>query len=142
MKRIILFGLICFATVGCDKKEDAIPQAELNTTVISSQKQSAVRTSGDDLQVKLIAVNDSRCPSNAVCITAGSADVNFNVSDGTNETDVHVTFSSVNKNVSFQDFKLGGQTYSLTVTQVLPYPETSKTPTLEEYQVSVGIDKK
>lgn len=141
MKKSILLGLICLAVAACDKKEDAAPQPDLKSTVVSYQKPSELKTNGPDLNVQLLEVTDSRCPSNAVCIVAGSADVKFKISDGTNETDVQVVFSSVNKKVSQQEFKLGGQTYNLVVTEVLPYPETSKSPSLEEYKVAVSIEK-
>lgn len=144
MKKIILFGLICFAVMACDNKNDSnpVPVAELKTAVVSNQQVTSFRTSDDELAAKLIAVSDSRCPSNAVCIVAGSANLTFNVSDGKNQTDVHVVFSGDEKNSGSQEFKLGDRTYNLTVTEVLPYPKTSTNPSLEEYEISVSIEKK
>ena len=144
MKKTILFGLIWFAVIACDSKNDSnpTPHAELKTAVVSNKQETSFRTSDDELKAKLTAVADSRCPMNVTCIVAGSANVTFDVSDGTNHTDVQVVFSSDGKNSGSQDFTLGGHTYILTVTSVLPYPETSKTPALEEYKVSVSIEKK
>lgn len=144
MKKIILFGLMWFAVTACDNKKESSPEplVELKTAVVSNQQETSFRTSDEQLTAKLIAVSDSRCPANAVCIVAGSADVTFNVSDGTNQTDVRVVFSADSKIPGSQDFKLGDQVYNLTVTEVLPYPKTSTNPTLEEYKVKVSIEKK
>ena len=131
-----------FAVVACDKKDDATPQAPLQTSVVSSLQKSAFKTSGEDLQVQIVEVNDSRCPMNAVCIVAGSADIKFTIANATDKTEVHVMFGAMNNNTGSQDFKLGGQTYNITVTEVLPYPETSKTPKLEDYKVAVSVVKK
>ena len=144
MKKTILFGLIWFAVIACDSKNDSnpAPHAELKTAVVSNKQETSFRTSDDELKAKLTSVADSRCPMNVTCIVAGSANLTFNVSDGTSQTDVSVVFSSDGKNSGNQEFKLGSHTYNLTVTTVLPYPETSRTPTLEEYEVSVSIEKK
>lgn len=142
MKKTILLGMIWLAAVACDKKEDAMPQVQSTSSIISSQKETAVRTSGENLKVKLVSVSDSRCPADVVCIVAGNADLTFNISDGTNQTEVRAIYSSFDESISLQEFKLGGQTYSLKVSQVLPYPDTSKTPALEDYEVSVSIEKR
>lgn len=136
--------MMCFAFVACDNKDNSspIPVAELKTAVVSHQQETTFRTSEENLTAKLVAVADSRCPSNAVCITAGSANVTFNVSEGTNETDVSVIFSGDGKNSGSQEFKLGGQTFNMTVTEVLPYPKTSTAPALEDYRISVSIERK
>ncbi|WP_215242078.1 hypothetical protein [Dyadobacter helix] len=142
MKKFIVFALACFSFIACEKKEDtATPEIKLQTTDITYAKESSVRASGQDLKVELLSVEDSRCPINAECIQAGSAFVKFSVSDGSNETDVAITFKGDDKGAS-QSFRLGSDTYELTVSQVLPFPVTSKTPELGEYKISVSIAKK
>ena len=128
--------------LACNPKDEAIPQIESETTIVSAKTQSELKSAGEDLKVQLISVEDSRCPLNANCIWVGSANLKFKVSDGDADMEVHVVFSADKKISGTQEFKLDGQTYVLAVAEVLPYPETSKTPTLEDYQVKVSVEKK
>ncbi|NIJ54365.1 hypothetical protein [Dyadobacter arcticus] len=141
MKKTILFALIWVAAVACDQKQEAAPQSELKSTSIPYRQLTTVATSGDNLKVELREVNDSRCPKNVVCIHMGSAQVKFNVSDGTNQTDVNLTFKG-DKNADFQTFALSGVNYVIRVSEILPYPDTTQSPKLEDYKVNVTIEKK
>lgn len=140
MKKTILLALICIAAISCDKKEGNTPQPELNSISLSYKKATTVRTSGSDLKVELKEVADSRCPINADCITAGTAKLVFAISDASNQVTVNLEFKGDSKNV--QVFKLGGVEYVLTVSEVLPYPQISVTPNLEDYKIAVSIEKK
>ncbi|SDD73551.1 hypothetical protein SAMN04487996_10272 [Dyadobacter soli] len=138
MKKTILLALICIAAISCDKKESAVPDP--NPISLSYQKATTVRTSGSDLKVELKEVTDSRCPMNANCVSMGSAKLVFAVSDASNQVNVNFEFQGNAKNE--QLFKLGGVEYVITVSEVLPYPELSKTPKLEDYKIAVSIVKK
>ncbi|GGH23224.1 hypothetical protein ACN9ML_03010 [Dyadobacter endophyticus] len=140
MKKTILLALICIAAISCDKKDDAAPQPDLNPVSLSYQKAATVRTSGSDLKVELKEVNDSRCPINADCVSAGSAKLVFAISDASNQVNVNLEFKGGSKNE--QVFRLGGTEYVLTVSEVLPYPELPKSPKLEDYKIAVSIEKK
>lgn len=142
MKKIILIGFIWLSIIACDNKKDAIPEAELKTSVVSNQQLTSFRSAGEDLKVQLLEVSDSRCPINANCIVAGNANVKFNITDGTNQTNVFVVFSGADKTSGIQEFKLADQLYKLAVTEITPYPEIAKTPELEDYKVNVSITKK
>ncbi|MEO6287833.1 MAG: hypothetical protein ABIN80_17505 [Dyadobacter sp.] len=141
MKKTILFALIWVAAVACDQKQDATPQVELKTTSVPYRQMTTVAASGSDLKVDLQEITDSRCPKNAVCIQMGSAVMKFNVSDASSQTDVNVTYKGDRK-TDYQTFTLSGQTYLLKVSEVLPYPETTQSPKLEDYKVNVTIEKK
>ena len=141
MKNIIITIFTLSLIFGCDQKEnDAAPEVQKVTTEVAYAKLASVKTSAGDLKVELLSVNDSRCPSNVVCVWAGVADVKFSISDSNDKTDVAVTFAGADKDAS-QAFKLGSQNYLISVTQVLPYPETSKSPELEDYKINVSIEK-
>ena len=133
--------MICFAAISCDKKEEATPQVELKTTSVPYRQLTTVAASGEDLKVDLREVNDSRCPKNVVCIQMGSAQIKFTVSDGKDQTDVNLTFKGDRK-TDFQTFSLGGENFVLSVSEVLPYPDTNESPKLEDYKVNVSIEKK
>jgi hypothetical protein len=141
MKKTILFALIWVAAMACDQKEDAAPQAEVKSTSVPYRKLTTIPTSGSDLKVDLHEVNDSRCPKDVVCITMGSAKIKFIVSDASNQAEVNVDFKGDQK-TDFQTFTLSGQTYVLSVSELLPYPISTQTPNIEDYKVSVTIEKK
>lgn len=140
MKRTILLALIWVAAVACDKKEDAAPHPDLISISVPYRQTTSVPTSGKDLKVVLKEVTDSRCPINANCVTMGSAQLVLTVSDASNQVDVNLEF--VGGKTNEKSFTLSGLDYVLTVSEVLPYPELSKTPKLEDYKIGVSIEKK
>ena len=140
MKKFLLIGLIVF-TLACSDKKDAVPHTASESALVTTKQKAAVRTSGSELKVQLVDVTDSRCPVNAMCVTAGSARLKFNISDNTKAADVSVNFQGGNLKKDSREFILGNTTYVLTVKEVLPYPvATVKTP-LEDFEVSVSIGK-
>lgn len=140
MKKTVLLAFLCIAALGCDKKEDSSPQPELQTTSVPYRQSTKISASGTDLKVELKDIADSRCPVNADCITAGSAKLVLAISDASNQVDVNFEFKGGTKGGP-QEFKLGGETYVLTVSEVLPYPQISVTPKLEDYKIAVSIEK-
>ncbi|WP_159473324.1 hypothetical protein [Dyadobacter sp. 3J3] len=141
MKKIIIIGCLWFICLACSSENDRTPQAQEQYTGVAYRKLTTVSVSGIPLNVTLLEVNDSRCPINAVCISAGSVNVKFNITDGTNSTDAVIALVNDNKDTSTQIFKLGGQKYSIKMQKVSPYPELPQTTKLEEYQVSITIEK-
>ena len=120
MKKTILFALIWIAAVACENKDDAAPQV--------------------DFKVDLREVNDSRCPKDVVCTWKGSAKIKLTVSDGGNQAEVNVEYKG-DKKADFQEFELMGQKYVLRVSEVLPYPVSNQKPNIEDYKVSLMIEK-
>ncbi len=142
MKKIVLLSCMMFAMLGCRNNDTkTIPEELIETVSIGSARETIVPSSGSELNVALLSVNDSRCPINAICITAGTALLKFKVSDKNNEIDVMVSFSNVKEASNQVDFKLNGTVYRMTVTELLPFTDTSKTPTINDYTVQVGIKK-
>ncbi len=144
MKKIFLSALIGASfLISCDNKNEAEPEVQFDSKIsnLNYRVNTIVPASGKDLTVNLKEVQDSRCPSNVVCVTMGAAVVGFAISDGNNNADVQVKFSGDGKNSGIETFSLDGQNYALKVTEVLPYPETSKTPSLEDYHVGLSIVK-
>ncbi|MCE7065950.1 hypothetical protein [Dyadobacter sp. CY326] len=140
MKKTILFALIWVAAIACEQKEDATPQADLKVTSVPYRQLTTIETSGADLKVDLREVNDSRCPKDVVCIQMGSAKIKLTVSDGVNQAEVNVEYKG-DKKADSQEFILSGQKYALSVSEVLPYPISTQTPNIEDYKVSVTIEK-
>lgn len=140
MKKIFIFALLCFCSAACDNKEQATPQEASQATSISYRQLASVPVPDGSLKVDLKDVSDSRCPINADCIWAGDAKLLFSVSEGSDSTEVTVNFTG-NVKTDNHTFVLGGQKYILRVSSVLPYPETSASPVLQDYKVEVTIEK-
>ncbi|GGB86049.1 hypothetical protein [Dyadobacter sediminis] len=143
MKKVILFSLIWVAAMACHEKQQNVnPQTEsVKTSIVPYRQLTTVPASGEELKVDLQEIADSRCPANVVCITMGSAQMKFIVSNAKSQTDVKVNFTG-NSKESSQTFTLDGQTYELKVSEVLPYPVTRQSPKLDDYKVSLSIVKK
>ncbi|PWJ58817.1 hypothetical protein CLV98_103184 [Dyadobacter jejuensis] len=143
MKRFIIAGFLFLSLAACEKNEnEAVPLPDLEVEKVSASHRTSVRTTGNTLQVELVAINDSRCPVNVNCVWAGSAALRFKVYDAQSETEVALDFSGADKTKNSVSFNLNGQGYLLRVSEVMPYPETSATPELSDYTVSVTIEKK
>jgi hypothetical protein len=139
MKNFFFIGLTWLAA--CSDRKEAAPQPEPESSLVTAKQKAAVRTSGSELKVELLKVTDSRCPINALCITAGDAELTFNITDGSQAAVVVMHFQGGDLKKDSKEFKLGKVNYMLIVKEVLPYPTTeSKTP-LEEYTVNVSITK-
>lgn len=143
MKSIFLSGLLILFCLACKDNKEREPTPESDVSVITAQKLSTLRIAENELRVKLIAANDSRCPINAFCITAGMADLTFNISNTTQSTEVRVQFAGLDKEKgNRQDFKLGDASYQIRVSEVLPYPTGSERTELDEFKVSATIHVK
>ncbi|QRR01000.1 hypothetical protein [Dyadobacter sandarakinus] len=140
MKKIVLLAAMAICAIACEKEDQVVQQAEYQTTSVPYRTRTAVAVPGADLKVDLKDVSDSRCPKNVVCIQAGDAKLLFDVSEGSNEAEVVVNFKGDAKTDS-QTFVLGAQKYLLKVSSVLPYPETSQSPRLDDYKVQLAIEK-
>lgn len=141
MKKLIILTLFCFACIACDKKNDEAPEIQDQTVNAAYRTSTSVTIPGQALVVNVLEVNESRCPINADCIRAGSADLQLSISDGTNKASVDISFENGKKASGHKTFNLGNQTYSMVIHDVLPYPVTTTKPTLEDYKVNLSIEK-
>lgn len=141
MKKTIIISFILLACLACNSNDEDTPKAQEPITSVSYRKLTSVIVSEVPLSVTVLEINDSRCPINADCISAGMATVKFNISDGTNSTDTSVQLINDEKDKRIQSFKLGSQSYSIKIHEVSPYPEIPKTTNLEDYKVSLTIEK-
>jgi hypothetical protein len=130
-------ALVAFLSA-CDSKEPISPQPSNDVTVAY---QKSVRLAGTALDMKVAEVLDSRCPINARCITAGSVRVNFEANnEGKTET-VQVDLPAYPDKFTQKTFSVGGQSYQLTLREVLPYPEAGRPIRLEDYTVEFSVVK-
>ncbi|HSN48753.1 MAG TPA: hypothetical protein VLR29_08330 [Flavobacterium sp.] len=84
----------------------------------------------NSLKFKITEINDSRCPSDVVCIWAGKTDVKIEVESPVTGTIVLSTYDNSVDIVGNFSFK---------IIDVLPYPISTKTIQLEDYNVTLKI---
>ncbi len=98
---------------------DTAAEAQLGTP-FSIRVGDTVLLDGD-FQISLQAVNDSRCPKDAMCIQAGWAEVVLDVKDGDNPSQTVQLYLAAGKGGDKPDtMKIG--TRKITVVNVTPYP--------------------
>ncbi|MFD2571197.1 hypothetical protein ACFSUS_11175 [Spirosoma soli] len=138
MKKVFFSVALLGLMIACDNKENVTPQADAGVKVAY---QKSVRLAGTSLDMKVAAVTDSRCPINARCVTAGSVKVNFEANQDGNVQAVELDLPAYPDKSVRKTFSLGGQSYQLTLQEVLPYPEAGKPIELEDYTVQFSVVK-
>ena len=129
MKTIYLFlALIVISFISCEKETvpDSFSFGLENDFKINGEYHSA----DNSLKFKITEINDSRCPSDVVCIWAGKTDVKIEVESPVTGTIVVSTYDNPVDTVGNFSFK---------IIDVLPYPISTKTIQLEDYNVTLKI---
>lgn len=131
MKTIyFLLALMLASFISCD--QEPIPDS------FSFGVDNEFKINGDyhsidnSLKFSITEINDSRCPSDVVCIWAGKADVKIKVESPVPGT---ITLSTYDNQVD----TVGS--YSFKIIDVSPYPISTKTIKLEDYIVLLKIEK-
>jgi len=125
---LLAFMLISFIACDKDPVPDSFSFGVENNFIISRNYHSIDNT----LNFTITEVNDSRCPSDVVCIWAGKADVKIKVESPVAGT---ITLSTYDNPVD----TIGN--YSIKIIDVSPYPISTKKIQLKEYTVLLKIEK-
>ena len=80
------------------------------------------------LMFSIVEINDSRCPSDVVCVWEGKADVRINMDSPQSGSILLSTYDNLKDTV-------GG--YSFELIDVSPYPISTETIKLEDYKVTL-----
>lgn len=89
----------------------------------------------DRLRIKLVAVEDSRCPQDVNCVWAGNAKVTIKV---TNRNGKSETFD-LNTSIDVKSVRFGG--YEITLGKVAPYPASNVRINPNGYTASFTVRK-
>jgi hypothetical protein len=125
-----LLGLLLISFISCN--EEPVPDS------FSFGVENEFKINGDyhsvdnSLNFTITEVNDSRCPSDVICIWAGKVDVKIKVVSPVSGT---ITLSTYDNQVD----TIGN--YSFKILDVSPYPISTKTIKLEDYVVLLKIEK-
>lgn len=133
MKNLFV-GLIVFAVfISCDK--DSIGDGSLKLDTETEFKSGNV-LSNDLMTIYLDSViSDSRCPMDVYCIWEGNAAVNFVVTIDATE---HLITLNTSGGANFPSDTILNE-YSIALTNLLPYPESTGTIAQDEYEASVIV---
>lgn len=141
MTRILFFislVLLIGVSIGCDESDDDSSLPALGSQFKLKIDQTTALKS-DNIKVKLLNVtDDSRCPSDVVCIWAGQVNVLVNVTkNDENLGDVTLTLGAGNPDLAVKN--VGD--YSVKVIEVNPYPISTHKIETSEYIVTLTVSK-
>ena len=135
MKPIYLFITIIagFLFFSCGKEEIS-GSFELDTKK-SFKINKEYQSDSHLLKFKITKVNDSRCPMDVECIWAGKVDVSIEVKSPATG---NLVLSTINNIIDKSTDTLGN--YSFQLIKVLPYPVSTKTIDLKDYEITLKIE--
>jgi len=126
----IFIALIAISFISCDKESvsESFNLGLENDFKINGEYHSV----DNSLNFSIIEINDSRCPSDVVCIWEGKADVKIEVKSPVQGTFTLSTYNHLKDTLG---------NYSFELKDVSPYPVSTKTIQLEEYDVTLKIEE-
>lgn len=123
---ILLF--FCFANVGCAKKEITASTKLGDTFLLKANESVSLTDNSNSIIVKLINIQDGRCPKNVQCIRAGEAIVMLDLQVGVekfNGLKVCIGCEKVMEMAESTEIKAKTKTYILKLNSVDPYPQST-----------------
>jgi hypothetical protein len=130
-----LLVLCGFLATGCDQASPSGPSAALDQPFILRPGQlSSIAGTGARVQFVEV-INDSRCPINAICITAGDASIAILIVDdqGSSRYELHTEPSR--KSATHRDLRIE-------LMELQPYPDTSRRIDPSESRVTLRASRK
>lgn len=128
MKKLLLLMMAGLLIVSCQKEE--VQEIFDYGKVKSFHINGDYKSQDNSLKFTITAINDSRCPSDVVCVWEGKADVTIEVENPLEETIVLSTYDNRIDTV---------ENFSIELVDVLPYPVSTDTIELEDYNVTLKI---
>ena len=129
MKNLV-WALILFAVVflSCNKN-DSLDSFKIG--IEEEFKQGQINEGNDNsLQFSITEINDSRCPSDVICIWEGKADVKIEIESPQKG---NLILSTYNNHID--TFGI----YTFELIEVSPYPVSTETIELKDYNVTLLI---
>jgi hypothetical protein len=127
-KLFLLLMFVGIVFVSCD--EEVVPET-FNLDLEQEFKfKGTYVSSNNSLQFSIAEINDSRCPSDVVCVWEGKADVKIDVDSPQAGSITLSTYDNLKDSVAGFSFEL---------IDVSPYPVSTETIKLEDYDVTLKI---
>lgn len=124
--RLLFFFLLATAWLSGCSQEHSQPEVNANTSFeLSPDNTVRLKDENADFPVKVLQIQDSRCPMDANCIWMGEAKVEVLISD--NETASLCLGDCLKKDPKANEahFSLNDTDYLITLNDVQPYPSAS-----------------
>lgn len=127
--------LLWYTMTSCS--DDSTPGAarisgKLESTAVAASEDVVIYDlEGKSLEVEVESIEDSRCPSDVLCVWVGSARVSFAIT-GYKDTIDLILGAGVEPKAKSHTFVFDGATYELTLVDVTPYPSTQNQETPKE----------
>lgn len=129
MKRVKILLLLLPFVLNCSSQDDSEFDRQYNL-----ETNNCFDVNGTEYNLCLESVNDSRCPTDLVCIWEGNAAANFILNSKTDSKPF-----TLNTNQSFQRDTILNR-LKIELVRVSPYPITTAT-NQNEYSVTIKISK-
>ena len=130
MKNLLLISIISLFLLACNKNDEVeLEDFELGTE--EQFKLGAINKSADNLlKFRITEINDSRCPSDVTCVWEGMVEVKISIENPITDS---IALNSHNNLIDTV-----GQ-YIFELKEITPYPVSTKTIELEDYDVTLKI---
>lgn len=129
MKKLIFAMVLTFVFGGA-----AIVSAQ-SSQEITARMNRDVKASRSKIKVRLVAVEDSRCPKDVDCIWAGNAKVTLKLTSSKGKSQT----VEINSNLDAKSVKFEG--YEITLGDVSPYPASNIRIDPNGYTAKIVIKK-
>lgn len=130
MKNLIFFFIVLSIFVlGCEKK------SETKTTNYDFEINTSKSIGASTLVLK--SINDSRCPINADCISAGGATAYFKLTANEIDQEIILCKGDCGTLESVANIKINGIDYSLKLIDITPYPQLQKSNITQTVKVEL-----
>ena len=129
MKNLSIISLFfCFVTIGCASKEIVASKKLGENFQLKANETVNLSDNSGLITVKLIYIQDSRCPKNVQCIRAGEAIVMLDLQIGTEKFNGLKVCIGCEKEMGITEsieIKVNTKTYILKLNSVDPYPQST-----------------
>lgn len=126
--RIILVTVMLLSVFSCEKDD------ELNSFDFEKNENFNINedyvSNDQSLEFTITEINDSRCPSDVVCVWQGAAIVTIQIESPLRD---EITLSTYDNLIDTSG------NYSFELLDVTPYPVSTETIELDDYEVSLKI---
>lgn len=135
MKKAFYFMLLAMLILGACSKEELSGFFDLGLENVF-KIDGIYESSDQSLKFTIVDVNDSRCPSDVVCVWAGKADVTIRMEK---PVEGELLLSTLDNGISHSTDTLGNFAFSLI--SIEPYPVSTKTIKPEDYTIRLKVEK-
>ena len=133
MKNIIMLLAVTLTILAsCKNSLDSLSKEETGNQIsaqfgaeVKAKKNQLLKINNSELIIKTEEINESRCPSDAICIRYGEAQAQFKISNQSAEKTIKLCIGECfGEPKTYEEFELGQNRYTIELTEIGPYPST------------------